>query len=92
MTDTTPRLRRRLRVTAIALSSVAAIGLVGVGAFHSGQVAPTARAATGGPVEASPGYADLVERVLPSVVSIRAVRSYRPHFFFVSFSTTCSSA
>jgi serine protease Do len=67
---------RRLRLTAIALSSVAAIGLVaGSGVLHQGRAANSATAASGSATHAWPGYADLVEQVLPSVVSITARRS-----------------
>jgi serine protease Do len=63
--------RRPLRVTALALSSAAVIGLL-VG-LNSGEPT-TAAAATGQATAAAPwaGYADLVEQVMPSVVAVTA--------------------
>ena len=63
--------RRPLRVTAIALSSAAAIGLLaGVNLGQQSVAAPAT------PSAAAPwaGYADLIERVMPSVVGITATR------------------
>jgi serine protease Do len=69
----TRRDRRPLRVTALALSSAAVIGLL-VG-LNSGE--PTAAAATNQATTAAPwaGYADLVEQVMPSVVAITATQN-----------------
>jgi serine protease Do len=66
--DKTRRGRRSLRVTALALSSAAVIGLM-VGLNSDPQ---TAVAAANVPVAAAPwaGYADLVQKVMPSVVQI----------------------
>jgi serine protease Do len=60
--------RRPLRITVLALSSAAVIGLM-VG-LNSGS--PTTAAAATVPAVSAPwaGYADLVEKVMPSVVSI----------------------
>ena len=67
---------RRLRLTAVMLGSVAAIGLVaGSGVLQQGRAANPVTTTTGSPTHAWPGYADLVEQVLPSVVSITAQRS-----------------
>ena len=63
--------RRPLRLTAIALSSAAAIGLLaGVNIGQPSVAAPTT------PSTAAPwsGYADLIEQVMPSVVGITATR------------------
>ena len=69
MDKTTPRGRRPLRVTALALSSAAAIGLM-VG-LNVGQPTAAAPATTAGTTAAPwAGYADLVEQVMPSVVAI----------------------
>ena len=75
----TGRDRRPLRVTALALSSAAVIGLM-VG-LNSGETTP-ASAATGQATAAAPwaGYADLVEQVMPSVVAITATHNtQQPH-------------
>ena len=69
MDKTTPRGRRPLRVTALALSSAAAIGLmVGLNVGQPTVAAPATTTAT----TAAPwaGYADLIEQVMPSVVAI----------------------
>jgi len=60
--------RRPLRITVLALSSAAVIGLM-VG-LNSGS--PTTAVAATAPAISAPwaGYADLVEQVMPSVVSI----------------------
>ncbi len=66
--------RRRLPLSALALSSAAAIGLLaGVNLGHPGAAAPAAPAT---PAAAAPwaGYADLIEQVMPSVVAITAKR------------------
>ena len=69
---TPPKRRRTLRTAAIALSSAAVVGLaVGFGP-RDGISATESPAAT--PVQAWPGYADLVEQVMPSVVGITAKR------------------
>ncbi|HSA79380.1 MAG TPA: DegQ family serine endoprotease [Geminicoccaceae bacterium] len=63
--------RRPLQLTAIALSSAAAIGLLaGVNIGQPSVAAPAT------PSAAAPwsGYADLIEQVMPSVVAITATR------------------
>jgi serine protease Do len=66
--------RRPLRLSALALSSAAAIGpLAGVNLGQPGVAAPAAPAT---PAAQAPwsGYADLIEQVMPSVVAITAKR------------------
>jgi serine protease Do len=74
--ETARRVRRPLRLTAIALSSVAAIALLaGMNSSQPSQAAPAT------PVYGTPwtGYADLIEQVMPSVVAITATRSASNH-------------
>jgi serine protease Do len=64
--------RRPLRLTALALSSAAAIGLLaGVNIGQPSVAAP----ATPGIATPWSGYADLIEQVMPSVVAITATRT-----------------
>jgi hypothetical protein len=66
--------RRPLRLSALALSSAAAIGLLaGVNFGHPG-VAATAAPVTPSAQAPWAGYADLIEQVMPSVVAITAKR------------------
>jgi len=68
--EATPPGRRPLKVAALGLSSAAAIGLlVGATQIQATDPQPAASSAA-----AWPGYADLVEQVMPSVVGIRAER------------------
>jgi serine protease Do len=72
---TTGRRRRPLRIAALALSSAAAIGIVaGMNAVPATSASSTAPI-VGTP---SPGYADLIERVMPAVVSVTAKRTASP--------------
>ena len=69
-TAVTVRPRHRRRLTAVALSSAALIGLaVGMGPVLAEDPAPTVRGAVW------TGYADLVEQVMPSVVTVTTTRS-----------------
>lgn len=63
----TNRYRRPLRVAAIAMSSAAAIAVVA-----GMNTVPATGAAPATPIVATPwpGYADLIERVMPAVVSV----------------------
>jgi serine protease Do len=72
---TTGRRRRPLRIAAIAMSSAAAVALLT--GIHTGTATtpPPAAPAVGQP---SPGYADLIERVMPAVVSVTAKRTTSP--------------
>jgi serine protease Do len=72
-----PTRARRLRLAALGLSSAAAIGLaVGMGASHPTDAAPaTEKAAPAGATQAWPGYADLIEQIMPSVVAVTAQRA-----------------
>ena len=73
MDEMTPHRRRRtLGVAAVALSSAALVGLA-VGMEPRESIGATDSAAAA-PVHAWPGYADLVEQVMPSVVGISAKR------------------
>ena len=73
--STTGRHRRSLRVAAIAMSSAAAVALLT--GIHSGTATTTSTAT---PVAAAPwsGYADLVEKVMPAVVSVTVERTAPP--------------
>jgi serine protease Do len=74
--NTTPGRRRRpLRIAAIAMSSAAAVALLT--GIHTGTATTPAPAA---PVvgQPSPGYADLIERVMPAVVSVTVKRTASP--------------
>jgi serine protease Do len=68
---TTASRRRPLRLAAVALSSVAAIAIVG------GMNYVPASSAAPKPVVATPwpGYADLIEKVMPAVVSVTVTRT-----------------
>jgi serine protease Do len=72
---TTGRHRRPLRLAAIAMSSAAAVALLT--GIHTGT-ATTTSAVT--PVVAVPssGYADLVDKVMPAVVSVTVTRTAAP--------------
>jgi serine protease Do len=72
---TTGRRRQPLRLAALALSSVAAVAIVA--GMNNG---PATSAATTTPVVATPwpGYADLIERVMPAVVSVTVKRTAGP--------------
>jgi serine protease Do len=72
---TTGRRRQPLRLAALALSSVAAVAIVA--GMNTG---PATSAATTTPVVATPwpGYADLIERVMPAVVSVTVKRTAGP--------------
>jgi serine protease Do len=73
--STTGRHRRSLRVAAIAMSSAAAVALLT--GIHSGTATTTSPAT---PIAAAPwsGYADLVEKVMPAVVSVTVERTAPP--------------
>jgi serine protease Do len=73
--STTGRHRRPLRVAAIAMSSAAAVALLT--GIHGGTATTTSPAT---PVAAAPwsGYADLVEKVMPAVVSVTVERTAPP--------------
>jgi serine protease Do len=73
--NTTGRQRRRLRIAAIAMSSAAAVALLT--GIHT-STATTPAPAT--PIAAAPwsGYADLVEKVMPAVVSVTVERTAAP--------------
>ena len=74
-TTTTGRRRRPLRIAAIAMSSAAAVALLT--GIHTGTATTPAPAA---PVvgQPSPGYADLIEWVMPAVVSVTVKRTASP--------------
>jgi serine protease Do len=67
--------RRPLRLAAVALSSVAAIAVVA-----GMNNVPSTSAASPTPVVATPwpGYADLIEQVMPAVVSVTVTRTAPP--------------
>ena len=69
---TTGRHRRPLRLAAIAMSSAAAVALLT--GIHTGTATTTSPAT---PVVAMPwpGYADIIERVMPAVVSVTVTRA-----------------
>jgi serine protease Do len=69
---TTASRRRPLRLAAVALSSVAAIAVVA-----GMNNVPATNAAPATPVVATPwpGYADLIEQVMPAVVSVTVTRT-----------------
>jgi serine protease Do len=73
--NTTGRHRRRVRIAAIAMSSAAAVALLT--GIHT-STATTPAPAT--PIVAAPwsGYADLVEKVMPAVVSVTVERTQAP--------------
>ena len=72
---TTGRRRRPLRIAAIAMSSAAAVALLT--GIHTGTATtPTPAAPVVG--QPSPGYADLIERVMPAVVSVTVKRTASP--------------
>jgi serine protease Do len=73
--STTGRHRRSLRVAAIAMSSAAAVALLT--GIHSGTATTTSPVT---PIVATPwsGYADLVEKVMPAVVSVTVERAAAP--------------
>ncbi|MEM7021514.1 MAG: Do family serine endopeptidase [Pseudomonadota bacterium] len=70
----TGRYRRPLRLAAIALSSAAAVAIVA--GLNTGKATS---AASTTPIVATPwpGYADLIERVMPAVVSVTVQRAPR---------------
>ena len=72
---TTGRRRRPLRIAAIAMSSAAAVALLT--GIHTGTATTPAPAT---PVVGAPsiGYADLIERVMPAVVSVTVKRTASP--------------
>jgi serine protease Do len=72
---TTGRRRRPLRIAAIAMSSAAAVALLT--GIHTGTATtpPPAAPVVGAP---SSGYADLIERVMPAVVSVTVERIASP--------------
>jgi serine protease Do len=73
--NTTGRQRRRVRIAAIAMSSAAAVALLtGVHASTATTPAPVT------PIAAAPwsGYADLVAKVMPAVVSVTVERAAAP--------------
>jgi serine protease Do len=72
---TTTGRRRPLRLAAVALSSVAAIAIVA-----GMNNVPSTSAASPTPVVATPwpGYADLIEQVMPAVVSVTVTRTAGP--------------
>ncbi len=72
---TNGRRRRPLRIAAIAMSSAAAVALL-TGIHTSTATTPAPAAPAAGAV--SPGYADLIERVMPAVVSVTVKRSASP--------------
>jgi serine protease Do len=65
------RYRRPIRLTALALSSAAAVAVL---AGMSNGEATSAAATTPIVAPAWPGYADLIERVMPAVVSVTVKR------------------
>ena len=70
--NTTGRHRRRLRIAAIAMSSAAAVALLT--GIHTSTATTTSPVT---PIVAAPwsGYADLVEKVMPAVVSVTVERT-----------------
>jgi serine protease Do len=73
--NTTGRHRRRVRVAAIAMSSAAAVALLtGIHISTAATPAPVT------PIAAAPwsGYADLVEKVMPAVLSVTVERTAAP--------------
>jgi serine protease Do len=70
--STTGRHRRPLRIAAIAMSSAAAVALLT--GIHTGTATTPAPVT---PIAAAPwsGYADLVEKVMPAVVSVTVERT-----------------
>jgi serine protease Do len=73
--NTTGRHRRRVRIAAIAMSSAAAVALLtGIHTSTAATPAPVT------PIAAAPwsGYADLVEKVMPAVVSVTVERTAAP--------------
>jgi serine protease Do len=77
-TTSTRAPRRRLGYAALALSSAAVFGLaVGMGpreGVSATEAAATSGSPASGAVQAWPGYADLIEEVMPSVVGVTAKR------------------
>jgi serine protease Do len=74
--STTGRHRRPLRLAAIAMSSAAAVALLtGIHTGTATTTAPVKPAAVGAPWS---GYADLVEKVMPAVVSVTVERTAPP--------------
>jgi serine protease Do len=73
--NTTGRRRRQVRIAAIAMSSAAAVALL-TGIHTSTATTPTPVT----PITAAPwsGYADLVEKVMPAVVSVTVERTQAP--------------
>jgi hypothetical protein len=73
--NTTGRHRRRVRIAAIAMSSAAAVALLT--GIHTGTATTPAPVT---PIAAAPwsGYADLVEKVMPAVVSVTVERTAAP--------------
>jgi serine protease Do len=73
--STTGRQRRRVRIAAIAMSSAAAVALLT--GIHTGTATTPAPVT---PIAAAPwsGYADLVEKVMPAVVSVTVERTAAP--------------
>jgi serine protease Do len=69
---TTGRHRRPLRLAAIAMSSAAAVALLT--GIHTGT-ATTTSPATPAAATPWPGYADLIEQVMPAVVSVTVERT-----------------
>jgi serine protease Do len=72
---TTGRHRRPLRLAAIAMSSAAAVALLT--GIHPGT-ATTTSSVTPAVATPSPGYADLIEQVMPAVVSVTVERTAGP--------------
>jgi serine protease Do len=72
---TTGRRRRPLRIAAIAMSSAAAVALLTGIHTSTATTPPAAAPAVGVP---SAGYADLIERVMPAVVSVTVKRKASP--------------
>jgi serine protease Do len=78
MTNTpNPVSRTRKRLLAAA-ASVAIAGAVGIGAVTSGTVPVLAEAVTVETQAQAPGFADIVERVSPAVVSVRVKSNFEP--------------
>jgi serine protease Do len=69
------RTRRRLLA---AVASVAVAGAVGFGAVASGTVPVLAQAVAVETQAQAPGFADIVERVSPAVVSVQVKASFAP--------------
>jgi serine protease Do len=68
--QTTGRFRRPVRLTALALSSAAAVALLA--GMSTGQTIPATTTPIVAPIAG--GYADVVERVMPAVVSVSVKR------------------